>query len=100
MTTAREFVKACGLEVTERTLYWLSQYINSQVDFSQFPDAIVLGADGNPLEEQSEEPAGFQEYLEIQHAATASPGIFADACGGRVGWYDGNHPRCCGNCRA
>lgn len=25
---------------------------------------------------------------------------FAAACNGRVGWFDGNHPQCCGNCRA
>lgn len=25
---------------------------------------------------------------------------FAAACNGRIGWFDGNHPLCCGNCRA
>jgi hypothetical protein len=25
---------------------------------------------------------------------------FASACEGKVGWFDGDHPECCGNCRA
>ena len=27
-------------------------------------------------------------------------GGFAAHCSGRVGWFDGDHPECCGNCRA
>ena len=27
-------------------------------------------------------------------------GSFGEACGGRVGWYNAEHPLCCGNCTA
>lgn len=27
-------------------------------------------------------------------------GDFAAACDGQVGWHDGKHPQCCGNCWA
>ena len=26
--------------------------------------------------------------------------VFSGACQGRVGWHDGQHPQCCGNCVA
>ena len=26
-------------------------------------------------------------------------GGFASACDGQIGWYNGEHPHCCGNCR-
>ncbi|MGI5840147.1 MAG: hypothetical protein ACOX8W_12975 [bacterium] len=61
--TAREFLAFAGVEETEENLYRLTQYIDSEVDFSQFPDASVNG-----LGDDAEEPARFQEYLE-RHGA-------------------------------
>lgn len=63
--TAREFLEWAGYEVNERTLFALTQYVGSDIDFSQFPDAEVLTADGTPLNECAEEPALFQEWMEL-----------------------------------
>ena len=63
--TAREFLEWAGYEVNQTTLFALTQYVGSDIDFSQFPDAEVLTADGTPLSECTGEPALFQEWMEI-----------------------------------
>ena len=63
--TAREFLEWAGYEVNERTLFALTQYVGSDIDFSQFPDAEVLIEDGIPLNECAGEPALFQEWMEL-----------------------------------
>lgn len=62
--TAREFLEWAGFEVNEHTLSRLTDYVGSNIDFSQFPDAEVLIEDGTPLNECAEEPALFQEWME------------------------------------
>lgn len=62
--TAREFLEWAGYEVNERTLFALTLYLESDIDFSQFPDAEVLTADGTPLSECREEPALFQYWMD------------------------------------
>ena len=64
--TAREFLKWSldGDFDPEEALFALGRYIGKGGSyFTSFPDADVLDADGNPLEETPEEPANFQEYL-------------------------------------
>jgi hypothetical protein len=64
--TAREFLNWAleGDFDQERALFELGQYTGKGGSyFVSFPDADVLDADGNPLEENPEEPAGFQEYF-------------------------------------
>ena len=63
--TAREFLEWAGYEVNQTTLFALTQYVGSDIDFSQFPDAEVLIEDGTPLNECAEEPALFQEWMEL-----------------------------------
>ena len=62
--TAREFLEWAGYEVNRKTLYALTLYLESDIDFSQFPDAEVLTADGTPLSECREEPALFQYWMD------------------------------------
>ena len=62
--TAREFLQWAGFEVTEHTLARLTYYVDSNIDFSQFPDANVVMDDGTPLNECAEEPAMFQEWMD------------------------------------
>ena len=62
--TAREFLEWAGFEVTEHTLSRLTDYVQSNIDFSQFPDAEVVMEDGTPLNECGEEPAMFQEWMD------------------------------------
>lgn len=62
--TAREFLKWAGYEVNEGTLFALTQYVGSDIDFSQFPDAEVVTADGTPLNECADEPARFRDLME------------------------------------
>ena len=62
--TAREFLEWAGYEVNERTLFALTQYVGSDIDFSQFTDAEVVTADGTPLSECGEEPALFQYWMD------------------------------------
>jgi hypothetical protein len=62
---SREFLEYAKFAVTEHNLYILTQYLyNSdygfRIDYSQFPDATV----GN-LDEDMNEPVGFQEYMEL-----------------------------------
>lgn len=64
--TAREFLEfALEKEFDlEAALFALGRYIGKGGSyFVSFPDADVLDADGNPLSENPEEPAGFQEYF-------------------------------------
>ena len=63
--TAREFLKLAGYPVNEVTLFALTEYAASGIDYSQFPDAEVLTQDGTPLDECAEEPALFQEWFEL-----------------------------------
>jgi len=63
--TAREFLEWAGYEVNTKTLYALTLYLESDIDFSQFPDAEVVTEDGTPLHECAGEPALFQEWMEI-----------------------------------
>lgn len=37
--TARKFLDYCDIEVTDKNLYKLSQWLEYPIDFSQFPDA-------------------------------------------------------------
>jgi len=62
--TAREFLEWAGFEVTEHTLSRLTDYVQSNIDFAQFPDANVTTEDGTPLNECGEEPAQFQEWMD------------------------------------
>ena len=61
--TAREFLEWAGYEVSKKTLYALTEYVGSDIDYSQFPDAEVRGEDGTPLNECAQEPARFQEWM-------------------------------------
>lgn len=65
MTTAREFLNYAGVEVTKHNLWILTRYTESDIDFSQFPNAECEKAKGKDIIEMPEEPAGFQEYLAI-----------------------------------
>jgi len=62
--TAREFLEWAGYEVNRKTLYALTLYLESGIDFSEFPDAEVLTEDGTPLHECAQEPARFQEWMD------------------------------------
>ncbi len=65
--TAREFLEFALDENfdQEEALFALGRYTGKGGSyFVSFPDANVLDQDGNPLEESTEEPAGFQEYFE------------------------------------
>ena len=62
--TAREFLEWAGYEVSEETLFRLTEYVAGDIDFSQFPDAEVVTQDGTPLAECAEEPALFQHWME------------------------------------
>ena len=62
--TAREFLEWAGYEVNTKTLYALTLYLESDIDFSQFPDAEVVTEDGTPLNECAQEPARFQEWMD------------------------------------
>lgn len=65
--TAREFLEFALDENfdQEEALFALGRYTGKGGSyFVSFPDADVLDADGNPLSENTEEPAGFQEYFE------------------------------------
>lgn len=65
--TAREFLEFAldGDFDLEEALFQLGRYTGKGGSyFISFPDADVLDADGNPLSENTEEPAGFQEYFE------------------------------------
>ena len=57
--TAREFLEWAGYAVNERNLSALSRYLDSDIDFAQFPDVSI----GN-LAELADEPANFQEYMD------------------------------------
>ena len=61
--TAREFLNFAGLDVNEKNLYLLTRYLESEVDYSQFPDAEATSADGSPLSESFLEPGAFQDYI-------------------------------------
>lgn len=65
--TAREFLEWAGYDVNERTLFALTLYLESDIDFSQFPDAEVLTEDGTPLNECAQEPARFQEWMDRRY---------------------------------
>ena len=62
--TARQFLEWAGFEVTEENLCRLREYVGSDIDFSQFPDANVVTEDGTLLNECAEEPARFQEWMD------------------------------------
>ena len=74
--TAREFLEWAGFEVNEHTLFRLTFYVGSNVDFSQFPDAEVTTADGTPLNECADEPAQFQEWNLLVGPPGAYPGKY------------------------
>jgi hypothetical protein len=64
--TAREFLDWAidGDFDMEEALFALGHYTGKGGSyFVSFPDADVLDADGNPLCENPEEPAGFLVYL-------------------------------------
>lgn len=63
--TAREFLEWALEDFDmEDALFTLGRYTGKGGRyFVSFPDANVLDADGNPLEETPEEPANFQEYF-------------------------------------
>lgn len=65
--TAREFLNFAldGEYELEEALTALARYVGKSSDhFMSFPDSEVLDVDGNPLSENPDEPAGFQEYYE------------------------------------
>lgn len=53
--TAREFVLKCNLDDNEVNLSKLTRYTNSQIDYSQFPDADI--------DIDTIDYAEFQEYV-------------------------------------
>ena len=57
--TAREFLEWAGYAANERNLFALTRYLESSIDFSQFPDAAI-----GDLAEMPDEPVNFQEYLQ------------------------------------
>lgn len=59
--TAREFLEWAGYDVTEETLLALTVYVAGDIDYSQFPDADV------PISEYAEEPALFQEWMDLRY---------------------------------
>ena len=63
--TAREFLKWAGYPVNELTLFALTEYVASNIDYSQFPDAKVFTQDCIPLDVCAEEPALFQEWFDL-----------------------------------
>jgi hypothetical protein len=63
--TAREFLEWAGYEATEENLRHLSRYLEDRIDFASFPDASVCGEDGTPLSECLDEPAKFEEFMEV-----------------------------------
>ena len=65
--TAREFLEWAGYEANAKTLYALTLYLGSDIDYSQFPDAEVVTEDGTPLSECAEEPALFQEWMDRRY---------------------------------
>ena len=65
--TAREFIEWAGYEVNTKTLYALTLYLGSDIDYSQFPDAEVVTEDGTLLSECSEEPALFQMWMDRRY---------------------------------
>lgn len=62
--TAREFLAYAGYDVTEENLWNLKEYLQSSIDYRQFPDVDVFDGEGNPLNENLAEPVNFQEYVE------------------------------------
>ena len=65
--TAREFLEWSldGDFDFEEALFALGRYVGKGGSyFVSFPDADVLNQDGNPLEENPDEPANFQEFFE------------------------------------
>ncbi len=64
--TAREFLEWAldGDYDLEDALRSLGDYLGKGTHFVQFPDADVRDQDGNPLEENLDEPANFQEFYE------------------------------------
>lgn len=56
--TAREFLEWAGYEANEQNLFALTRYLDSDIDFTQFPDASV-----GDLAEMPGEPANFDEYM-------------------------------------
>lgn len=62
--TAREFLQWAGYEVSDKTLFALTEYVAGDIDYSQFPDAEVVTQDGVSISECAEEPALFQEWME------------------------------------
>ena len=62
--TAREFLEFAGVEVSERNLYLLGQYVGKGDFYASFPDASAKNEDGEFLEELADEPANFQVFLE------------------------------------
>ena len=65
--TAREFLEWAGYEVNDKTLFALIKYVSGDIDYLQFPDAKVLTQDGISLSECSEEPALFQEWINLYY---------------------------------
>lgn len=63
--TAREFLVYAGYEVTEENLWNLKEYLQSSIDYRQFPDADVFDSEGNSLSENLDEPVAFQEYMDF-----------------------------------
>jgi hypothetical protein len=59
--TAREFLEWAGYQINEHTLFALTQYLASDIDFAQFPDASV-----GDLAEMIDEPAEFEEYMRAE----------------------------------
>lgn len=64
--TAREFLEFALDEFDfDAALTALAQYVGKPGSyFMSFPDAEVTDQDGNPLEENLDEPANFQEFYE------------------------------------
>lgn len=82
--TAREFLEwALEDYDMEEALYCLGQYLGKGGSyFVSFPDAAVLGEDGNPLSEDSDEPADFQEYWQNHlRGETAVKNFWEEAAG-------------------
>ena len=67
--------------------------------FTEIPLNLPVELRGVELNlEQVRQYAGETVTYQIRCLPKATE--FAHACDGRVGWYNGDHPCCCGNCRA
>lgn len=60
--TAIEFLKYAGFLITPQNLYILGMYLDTGIDYVQFPNAVCKSMDGHYAYELPNEPESFQVY--------------------------------------